>query len=368
MNLDIRALANDSVKNLRPYQPGKPISELQRELGIQDVIKLASNENPVRFTPVVKQAIDQAIADINLYPDGASFQLKERLSEQLQVTSSQLTLGNGSDEIFTLALRAFAKPNEEIIVSQYSFAAYAIAARAMGVSVVEVAAKNWGSDLDAIASRVSSKTKIIFIANPNNPTGTWCNKDDLLSFLQDIPERVIIVIDQAYLEYMDDVNYPDASMWLDSYPNLIVTRTFSKAYSLAGLRIGYGISSPEIADLLNRLRLPFNVNSLAQVAASAVLLEPQHLQNTLQENSRAMDLWQQALDKLSLKYITKTCNFFTVDMQRNGEEVYKSMLQEGVIIRPLTAYKMPNHCRISMGKGVENQRAIVALAKVIEGT
>ena len=281
------------------------------------------------------------------------------------IEPSQITLGNGSDDIFNFVLRAFSGPGDEVIVSQYGFAAYAIAATVVGASVVQVPAVNWGHDLAAMFEAITEKTKVVFIANPNNPTGTWNTTTALKTFLDKVPEQVIVVVDQAYFEYMTDELYPDAKQWLSDYPNLIVTQTFSKAYGLAGFRVGYSVSSPEVADILNRVRLPFNVNALALVAAVAALRDKEHLNNSLSLNVSGLKQVSQAFKGMNLDFIATVGNFITVDIGCNGSEAYQAMLKQGVIVRPLGPYQMPNHLRISIGLEAENERCINVLKDVL---
>lgn len=363
-------LAAPGVKALKPYQPGKPIDELQREYGIQQVVKLASNENPLGPSPLAVEAMQKHLTECARYPDGNGFHLKNALAEHLNVATSQITLGNGSNDVLELIVRAFATANDEIIFSQYAFAVYPLAAQAINAKAVEVPAKNWGHDLDAMLDAVSSATKVIFIANPNNPTGTWLDGQSLQGFLENVPHNVIVVVDEAYFEYASDRrmqirDYPNALNWLARFPNLVVTRTFSKAYGLAGLRVGYAVSHVDVADLLNRVRQPFNVNHLALVAATAALADKDYLDKAVQLNCNGLQQLQSGFDGMGLRHIPSAGNFVSVEVGENAAQVYDLLLSEGVIVRPVANYKMPQHLRVSVGLVEENERFLQALSKVM---
>ena len=365
-NLPFLTHAADGVRSLTPYVPGKPIAELERELGISHSIKLASNENPLGVSPRVTQAVTDAMGEISRYPDGSGFELHQRLAEKHQCDASHITLGNGSNDVLDMVARVFLAPGKESLFSQYAFAVYPISSQAAGASLVSAPAKAYGHDLDAMLQRLSDKTAVVWIANPNNPTGTWLQEKALYGFLQQIPETTIVVIDEAYLEYVQASEYPDASQWLDEFPNLIVTRTFSKAYGLASLRIGYGLSHPDIADLLNRVRQPFNVNSMAQVAALAALEDDDFIQQSVALNDAGMKQLCQGFEALSLAYIPSVGNFITLDLGQDVTAVDQALLKLGCITRPLAGYGMPNHLRISIGLEEENRRLLTALKEVLQ--
>jgi histidinol-phosphate aminotransferase len=365
MAVDINALALAGVRGLRPYEPGKPLEELEREYGIKNAVKLASNENPLGPSPKAIAAVNRHLAELARYPDGNGFALKEALAHKYGITREQITLGNGSNDVLEFAARAFVTTDNEVIFSQHSFAVYPIVTQAVGARAVVVPARNWGYDLETIASAITDKTRLIFVANPNNPTGTWSRKDELKRFVAALPEHVLCVIDEAYFEYVDDPDYPDTMQWLPEYENLIVTRTFSKIYGLAGLRIGYGVSSPAIADMLNRVRQPFNVNSLALAAAEAALADDQHLQSSRHLNRQGMAQLVQGFDSLGLDYIPSVGNFISVDVGRAGAEVYEQLLRRGVIVRPVANYEMPNHLRVTIGTAEENNRFLDALEEIV---
>jgi len=365
MSCDLLTLATKGVAGLQPYSAGKAIDELQRELGLDEIIKLASNENPFGPSQSVLNAI-ASITDLSRYPDGNGFSLKKALADKHNVDTDKITLGNGSNDILEMVARAFVTTEHQVIYSQHSFAVYPIVTQAVGAEHVVVPASEWGNDLPAILAAISNKTKLIFIANPNNPTGTWLNKSDLKSFLENVPEHVIVLIDEAYFEYViNEENYPDSSLWLNDFKNLIVTRTFSKAYGLAGLRIGYALSHPDIANLLNRVRQPFNNNSLALVAAEAALADEDYIQRSVTTNQSGMKQLMLAFDDMGLEFIPSKGNFICVDFEQPADDIYQSLLKAGVIVRPVANYGMPNHLRISIGTKSETSRFINELAKIL---
>lgn len=362
---DFVALASPGVRGLHPYQPGKPTAELERELGLDNIVKLASNENPLGLSAVASAAIQAALPELTRYPDGNGFELKQALSRFLDVPSNALTLGNGSNDLLDLIARAYAGPGTEVIYSQYAFAVYALSTQAVNATAVVTPAKDWGHDLDAMLAAVTDKTSLIYIANPNNPTGTLLPELALRSFLDQLPERIVVVLDEAYFEYLEAAQRPDGLCLLGSYPNLIVTRTFSKAWGLAGLRVGYAISSEEIADILNRVRHPFNVNSVAMVAATSVLQDLDYLERGRQLNAEGLQQLAEGISALGLSFIPSVGNFLCFDAERPGLELYSALLKHGVIVRPVANYGMPNHLRVSVGLPSENQRFLDVLAKVI---
>jgi histidinol-phosphate aminotransferase len=365
MSCDLLSLATKGVAGLHPYSAGKPIDELQRELGLDEIIKLASNENPLGPSQFVLNAI-ASTRDLSRYPDGNGFSLKKALADKHNVDTDKITLGNGSNDILEMVARAFVTTEHQVIYSQHSFAVYPIVTQAVGAEHVVVPASEWGNDLSAILATITNKTKLIFIANPNNPTGTWLNKSDLKSFLENVPEHIIVLIDEAYFEYViNEENYPDSSLWLNDFKNLIVTRTFSKAYGLAGLRIGYSLSHPDIANLLNRVRQPFNNNSLALVAAVAALADEDYIQRSVTSNQSGMKQLMLAFDDMGLEFIPSKGNFICVDFEQPADDIYLSLLKAGVIVRPVANYGMPNHLRISIGTESENSRFINELAKIL---
>lgn len=366
MSCDYIALANKGIQGLHPYQAGKPIEELQRELGLENIIKLASNENPLGPSQKVLEALKNAAKDIARYPDSSGFELKKALSEKLSVQSEQITLGNGSNDVLDLIARAYLEPGKSAVFSQHAFIVYPIAVQACGARSIVTKAKNWGHDLNAMADAVADDTKLLFIANPNNPTGTTVSESSLVDFLDKVPADVIVVLDEAYIEFTDGGDESvDGIALLKFYPNLIVTRTFSKAYGLAALRVGYCVASPEITDVLNRVRAPFNVNSLALAAAIAVLADDDYLQEGRRVNSAGMEQLEQGFKALGLSFIPSSGNFITVEFDREAGEIYQKLLHEGVIVRPVGVYEMPKHLRVSIGLEHENKALLDALKKVL---
>ncbi|WP_250657756.1 histidinol-phosphate transaminase [Alkalimarinus coralli] len=369
MGCDLISLATKGVQGLHPYQPGKPVDELERELGIKNIIKLASNENPLGPSNKALKAIESSFQELCRYPDGSGFKLKDVLAERYGVSVDQITLGNGSNDLLEIIARTFADSSSEIVYSQYAFAVYPLVTQAIGAKAVEVPAVDWGHDLVEMAKAINDKTKLVFIANPNNPTGTYVNQHQLIQFLDDVPESVIVVLDEAYCEYIDSrnggVDFPDGVELLTKYPNLIVTRTFSKAWGLASLRVGYAMSHPDVANLLNRVRQPFNVDTFALEAAVAVLSDEDYLNESRKVNKEGMTQLTAGFDRLSLSYIPSVGNFVTFDTGQNAMPVYQSLLQEGVIVRPVANYGMPRHLRVSIGLQEENERFLNALEKIL---
>lgn len=364
-------LAAPGVRALQPYQPGKPVAELEREFGIRNAIKLASNENPFGPAPAAIAAGTAAMQEVARYPEGSGHALVARLAEKHDIPASCITLGNGSNDVLDLVARVFLTPRHEAVFSRHAFAVYPISVQAVGATARVAPAHDgsrgpvWGHDLDAMRALVGDNTRVVFIANPNNPTGTWLTATALEGFIADLPAHVMVVVDEAYFDYVGVADYPDASRWLDKYPNLIVTRTFSKAYGLAGLRVGYALSHPDVAGLLNRVRQPFNVNLVAQAAALAALDDDEHLAECVRRNHAGMQQLVDGFAKLELSYIESAGNFVCVDTGRPGQDVYRALLQEGVIVRPVDNYEMPNHLRVTVGRADESARFLVALAKVL---
>ena len=355
-------LAPGYVRAIAPYQPGKPISELARELNLEpdSIIKLASNENPLGVSPLAMRAMQQAIADLARYPDGNGFELKQAIVKTFGVEMVQVVLGNGSNDVLDMAARAFLAPGVEAIYSQHAFAVYPIATQTIGAKGVEVPAKIFGHDLDAMLKAVTAQTRMVFIANPNNPTGTLLRSEELLRFLRAVPASVIVVLDEAYNEYLEPALKTDSIGWLAQFPNLVVTRTFSKAYGLAGLRVGYALGHPDVIDLMNRVRQPFNVNSISLAAAAAALEDHDFVRRSYELNATGMRQITQGLDKLGLSYIPSFGNFLSVNVG-DAAKVFQQLLRRGVIVRPVAGYGMPSYLRVSTGLESENQRFLDAL-------
>ncbi|AJE08257.1 histidinol-phosphate transaminase [Mannheimia haemolytica] len=358
-------IANEGVKSLSPYQAGKPIEELERELGIQNIIKLASNENPFGFPESAKKAILNQLDDLTRYPDSNGFELKTTIAQKFGVQANQITLGNGSNDLLELFAHTFAGEQDEIIYSQYAFIVYPLVTKAINAVAREILAKNWGHNLDAFLAAITEKTKLIFIANPNNPTGNFLTQAEIEGFLAKVPANVIVVLDEAYTEFTAPQERVDSFGLLAKYPNLIVSRSLSKAYGLAGLRIGYAVSNPEIADLLNRVRQPFNCNSLALASAIAVMNDDEFVKKVAENNRLEMARYEAFCQANGLEYIPSKGNFITIDFKRPAAPIYEALLREGVIVRPIAGYGMPNHLRISIGLPQENERFFTALLKVL---
>lgn len=365
-------LATPGVQQLKPYQPGKPVEELERELGITDSIKLASNENPLGPSRLALKAIEQHAHSINYYPDGGGYELSRAIAEVHGLSAECVTLGNGSNDILELATRSFLTPQNSAVYSQYSFAVYPIVVQAVGAKANVAPAcpgthdsMPLGHDPDAMLSSIDETTRIMFIANPNNPTGTWLQIEKLRQLIEATPEQVIVVLDLAYNEYMDPSLRIDFAEWLRQFPNLIITCTFSKIYALAGLRIGYALSSPEIADILNRVRQPFNTNLLAQAAALASLADEGHVNTSVALNNAGKNYLMQALDEAGLDYLPTMANFITIDLKTEAQPVYDALLRRGVIVRPVANYAMPHYLRVTIGTAEQNRRFIDALAEAM---
>lgn len=367
MAVDYQSLAVKGVQALSPYQPGKPIEELARELGLNpaEIIKLASNENPLGPSEKALTAARKALEELCLYPDGNGFELKQALANRFGVAMNQITLGNGSNDVLEVIARCFADTDSEAVYSQYAFAVYPLVTQAIGAKGVSVPAKDWGHDLDAMAAAVTERTKLVFVANPNNPTGTVHKADAIAAFLDRIPEQVLVVLDEAYCEYLTGDEFPDGIKLLGRYPNLIVCRTFSKAWGLAALRVGYSISSPDIADVLNRVRQPFNVDSVALAAATAVLGDEAYLERSRAVNEAGLRQLADGFDRMGLSYIPSTGNFVAVEVGNQSSGIYQGLLARGVIVRPVAGYGLPGHLRVSVGLPEENERFLDALAQAL---
>ncbi|MVW75714.1 histidinol-phosphate transaminase [Pseudomonas xionganensis] len=367
MTCDFLALAVPGVQKLSPYVPGKPVDELARELDLDPagIVKLASNENPLGPGTKALEAIRSELTELTRYPDGNGFALKAALAARYGVDLAQVTLGNGSNDILDLVARAYLAPGLNAVFSQYAFAVYPISTQAVGAEGRAVPARDYGHDLDAMLAAIDANTRVVFLANPNNPTGTWFGPAALEAFLAKVPESVLVVLDEAYIEYAEGDELPDGLDYLARYPNLLVSRTFSKAYGLAALRVGYAISSPAIADVLNRVRQPFNVNSLALAAACAALDDTDYLARSRQLNDAGMAQLETGLAELGLAWIPSKGNFIAVDFARDTAAINQALLREGVIVRPVAGYGMPHFLRVSIGLAAENARFLEALTKVL---
>ena len=353
------------VLGIHPYVPGKPVSDLQRELGLTRISKLASNENPLGASPAVTAAITKELSEIARYPDGSAYALKEALATFLNVSMNQIAVGNGSNELLELAARVFAGPGDEIVYSEYGFAVYPLCAQVVGATGVEVSAKNWGHDLTAMLAAITDKTKVVFIANPNNPTGTVFGKAEWESFISQVPKQVVVVLDEAYLEYCDYKDYPNGADYLNLYPNLLISRTFSKAYGLASLRVGYLLGCTEIVQYINQVRAPFNVNHYAQVGAVAAIQDQSFVDKAVALNRAGMLQIIEVLKTFKLDYIPSAGNFIAVHFGTQAGLINQRLLESGVIVRPLAGYGMVNILRVSIGSQSENQHFIDALTVIL---
>ncbi len=365
MVIDYRSLANDYISNLTPYQPGKPIEEVERELGIHSIIKLASNENSLGASPNAMLAAQNALLKSHIYPDGGCYELKKALAHFLNVPAYQLTIGNGSENILEIIINAYLSKNDEAVISQYAFLTIPLLIKRHGAKIIEVPAMNYGHDIKSMIASVTEKTRIIFIVNPNNPTGTYTSQADLKLLLESVSQKVLVVIDEAYSEYITQQDYPNTLELLSKYPNVIVTRTFSKVYGLAALRLGYAVASLEITDMLNRARLPFNVNSIAAAAGIAALSDQDHVARTVQMNDSGLRQLEDGLNRLKISFIPSVCNFITIDVQAHASDIYQKLLALGVIVRPLSAYGMPTHLRVTVGTQPENERFLETLHQIM---
>jgi histidinol-phosphate aminotransferase len=357
---------NPFLKNLPTYQPGRPIEEVARKLNLpaDSIIKVASNENPFGPSPLAIAAMQKAIADVNLYPDGIAFYLKQKLAEKLGVEPANLVLGNGSNEIIEFVAHALLSPGAEVVVSQFCFAIYPIVTKLFGANLVIVPAKNYGHDLPAMLKAITSKTRIIFVANPNNPTGTLASREEVIQFVNDVPDDVLLVMDEAYIEFLDDALGLIPLIRLGVRKNLILMRTFSKIYGLAGLRIGYGIANSELVAALEKVRQPFNINSLAQAAALAALDDDEHVRKTRANNFAGLEFLEKAFRDLKLEFVPSSANFILVRVGE-GQKVFDAMQKQGVIVRPMGGYQLSEWIRISIGTPKENQRCLDALKNSI---
>ncbi len=360
-------VAPEHVRQMAPYQAGKPIGEVAREYGLDEteIVKLASNENPLGMPASARHAIALAAADLGRYPDANGFELKRALASRYQVSESCITLGNGSNDVLELIAHTLVSQGDEVIYSQYSFIVYALATQALGATAVVVPAKDHGHDLDAMAAAVTDQTRLIFIANPNNPTGTYLTAQAIENFLTKVPSRIAVVLDEAYNEYLAPELQFDSSQWLKRFPNLVVSRTFSKAYGLAGLRVGFALASAELTDLMNRVRQPFNVNSLAQAAAVAALADVDFLKRSATLNRAGLKSLAEGFDRLGLHYLPSFGNFILVKVG-DANAINEKLLKAGVIVRPVAGYGLPEWLRVSVGLPHENDKFLQAMQAILK--
>jgi len=355
------------IRSLIPYEPGKPIEEVEREYGISGSVKLASNENPLGPSPRALSALRERLPDLHLYPDGDCFYLKRALAKKLAVDPESLIFGNGSNEIIELAVRTFLRPGDEAVMAEQAFVVYELIVQAVGGERKTVPLKNFTHDLMAIADTITPRTRLVFLANPNNPTGTIYRRSDWEAFLARIPPGVLVIVDEAYFEYVGAADYPNSLDYHARHPAILTLRTFSKLYGLAGLRIGYGIGASDVIALMQRVRQPFNVNAPAQWAALAALEDADHVQRSLEVNRQGMKYLEAEFTRLGLAYVPSHANFILVRVG-NGPEVFQRLLRQGVIVRPMVGYKFLEHVRVTVGTMVENQKLIDALERVIQSS
>ena len=357
--------ANPYIFKIKPYVPGKPIDEVRRELGLKSVIKLASNENPYPPSPKALAAMAKAAREVNRYPDGGCFLLRRTLAKKLNVDDDQLIFGNGSDEIIVLAVKAFAAKGDDVIIAKPSFLVYEIAATLSGARLHQVPLKDFHYDLEAMKAKINARTKIIFIGNPDNPAGTYISQRQVEAFLRCVPKSTLVFFDEAYFEYVQAKDYPDTLALMKKFPNVMTTRTFSKMYGLAGLRVGYGIASREIIDILNRLREPFNVNSMAQAAAVAVLGDEAYYRHIAKDVSEQRQYLYRSLDSMDVAYELSFTNFILVNVGGDSSQVANALLKKGVIIRDMAVWGLKGYIRVSIGSASENKRFIKTLGEIL---
>lgn len=364
--VDVCERSPSYVRAIAPYQPGKPIAELAREMGLKEesIVKLASNENPLGASPKALAAMRAALDEVARYPDGNGFELRMALAKMYGVAAERIVLGNGSNDVLEMAAHAFLAPGASAVYSQHAFAVYPLATQATGAAGIEVPARDFGHDLGAMARAVRADTRVVFVANPNNPTGTWLTPDALRAFLRNVPADVLLVLDEAYYEYLDLGLRGDSLKWLEQFPNLVVSRTFSKAYGLAGLRVGFAFAHPQVADLMNRVRQPFNVSSIAQAAAVAALADQDFVHKSRALNDKGMQALTGGFKRLGLSWIPSYANFVSFKVSR-AAEVFQRLLRQGVIVRPIAGYGMPEYLRVTVGTEAENSRFLAALEAVL---
>ena len=366
MSTSWESLANEPILDLEPYQPGKPIEEVERELGVKGAVKLASNENPFPPPPGVLEALRHALEGLNRYPDGSGYYLRTALAHRHGVAPDAIVLGNGSNELLELVARTFVRPGEEVVFPHPSFIVYPSIVQSVGGIRVVVTLKDYRVDLKTMARAVTPLTKLVFIANPNNPTGTIVTADEVEEFLAGIPDRVIVVFDEAYVDFAEGPDFPDSLGYLRQGRRVVVLRTFSKVASLAGLRVGYAVADPECITLVNRIRQPFNVNSLAQVAALAALEEESHARAAVDAVRAGVKTLSQGFEALGLRYVPTRANFILVELP-HAQRVYRDLLKAGVIVRPMTPFGLERALRISVGTPEENERLLEALRQSVGG-
>lgn len=354
----------ETIRQLQPYQPGKSLDVLQRELGVTDAIKLASNENPLGPSEHALRAAQQALLQPHIYPDHTYLEIKQAIAQHLGVSSEQIVVGNGSENIIELIAKTFLQPSHQAVMSQYTFLTISIIIKSYDVTIIEAATSTWRDDVDALLNAITENTRLLFLVNPNNPLGTYITKSNFEKLLMNVPPHVLIVVDEAYFEYVTQADFPNALTFLSRFPNLIVIRTFSKLFGLAGLRLGYAVASADIADKLNRARLPFNVNAIAMKAGCAAISDHSHVQKSIALIEAGRKQLENALNRLKLDFIPSVANFITVNVG-NGDLVYQQLLHHGVIVKHLQPYGMLQYIRVTIGTFEQNERFINALEIVV---
>jgi histidinol-phosphate aminotransferase len=364
--IDFAALAPEYVRKIARYVPGMPVEDLAREFHLDPaaIVKLASNENPRGPSPKALAAIASAAAELTRYPDGNGFALKSALAAKFAIPVETIVLGNGSNDVLELVTQAFLRPGDHAVYSRHAFAVYPLATQARGATGIEVNAREFGHDLDAMRAAITPRTRVVFVANPNNPTGTWHTPATIKAFIAAVPRDVLVVLDEAYNEFLDPAEDAHATRWIAEHPNLVVSRSFSKAYGLAALRIGYGVMDPAVADLLNRVRQPFNVNALAQAAAVAALADIAYVEESRRLNRDGIRQLERGLQEIGVTALPTHGNFLLVKIG-DAARVYRALLQQGVIVRPVANYGLPEWLRVTIGLSTENERFLVALAAAL---
>jgi histidinol-phosphate aminotransferase len=363
----MKGLARKEIREITPYISGKPIEEIRRELGVKgEIIKLASNENPMGPSPLALEAIEREMKNLHYYPEGTGYTLREKLAERLEISGDEIILGAGSCEVIELICKTFVSPGEEVISSKYAFTVYQLATRIVGGKNIVVPANIYGHDLDAMRDAITDNTKVIFIANPNNPTGTMNMAQDVSKFLDSVPDDVVVVIDEAYHEYMEREDYPLTLPYIKEKRNLIILRTFSKVHGLAGLRIGYGIAKKELIQFINQVREPFNTSRIAQDAALAAIEDQEHIRKSVQSNKKEKRYFYEMLERENLSFFPSEGNFVTLNLKMNAQEIFQKLMREGVVVRPLEMYDMPNAIRVTVGTRPQIKKFVQSIKKVFE--
>jgi len=360
-----KSLIRKGILDLKPYIPGKPIEEVKRELGLKEIIKLASNETSVGPSPLAVEAIIKEVKNINLYPEGSSRLLREKIAYKLNLNKEMIIVGNGADNIISLVGMAFINGGDEVVTGEITFPAYETITKIMGGKLISVKLKDFCFDLEKIAQRINKKTKIVLLCNPNNPTGTIVNREEVAGFIEKVPQDVIVIFDEAYYDYVEDKNYPDSLSYVLEGKNIIILRTFSKIAGIAGVRVGYGIAKQELIRYLRQVASPFPANRLAQVAAVASLDDKKHYKKVLKSNQEGKKYLHRELKELGIFYVPTEANFIFIDLKRDSKDIFEKLLKKGIIIRPGETWGCPNFIRVTIGTAYENKRFIQALKEVL---